>query len=80
MSEDLRAWLADDAALSPEELTERLRRRAPSSAAAPNGSAVHGALRRRSGFGPLSGLLRNDDVNDICLNGPGEAMIDAGGG
>lgn len=79
MSAELRRWLADDNALSAEELTERLRRTVPADAARQTTHDVQRTLRRMSGFGPLTRLLASPDVNDICINGPGEVWVDAGG-
>ncbi len=76
---NIRSWLALEAELSPAELTERLRSSAPSSSASEATTAVSGALRRASGFGPLAQLLASPEVNDICINGPGPVWVDAGG-
>ncbi len=79
MSSELRSWLADDAQLTKEQLTERVRRSGPASGATETYSEIHRTFRRMSGFGPLTRLLASEDVNDICINGPGEVLVDAGG-
>lgn len=79
MSAEIRQWLADDKSLTPEELTERLRRSVPAEPAHQTNLDVHRTLRRMTGFGPLARLLASSEVNDICINGPGEVWVDAGG-
>jgi pilus assembly protein CpaF len=71
--------LAEDTELTPEQLTERVRRSGPASNATETNSEIHRTFRRVSGFGPLTRLLGSEDVNDICINGPGEVLVDAGG-
>ncbi|MGI9608798.1 MAG: CpaF family protein [Acidimicrobiia bacterium] len=80
MTSPVRSWLAEDAQLTPEQLTERLRRVVPAAEARGTNSEVHNTLRTMTGFGPLTRLLRSQDVNDICINGPGEVLVDADGG
>ncbi len=79
MSNEIRKWLAADADLSAAELIERVRRELPADAAKQTSSDVQRSLRRMTGFGPLTGLLASNEVNDICINGPGEVWVDAGG-
>ncbi len=79
MNADLRHWLTDNKDLTPEELTERLRRTVPAEPARQTNQDVHRTLRRMTGFGPLARLLTSPEVNDICINGPGEVWVDAGG-
>ncbi|MFW2381594.1 MAG: CpaF family protein [Acidimicrobiales bacterium] len=80
MSSSVRSWLAEDAQLTPEQLTERLRRDVPAAEARGTNSEVHNTLRTMTGYGPLTRLLRSQAVNDICINGPGEVLVDADGG
>jgi pilus assembly protein CpaF len=79
MSSTVRAWLAEDDGLTAEQLHERLRRIVPAADAKGTKSDVHQTLRTMTGFGPLARLLASDEVNDICINGPGEVLVDAGG-
>ncbi len=79
MNSELRSWLAEDNQLTREQLTERVRRSGPASDATETNSEIHRTFRRMSGFGPLTRLLASEDVNDICINGPGEVLVDAGG-
>lgn len=80
MNSPVREWLAEDDQLTPGQLTELLRRRIPAAEASGTNSEVHRSLRTLTGFGQLTQLLASDDINDICINGPGEVLIDAGGG
>jgi pilus assembly protein CpaF len=79
MNSKVRAWLAEDDGLTAEQLHERLRRIVPAAEARGTKSDVHQTLRIRTGFGPLTRLLASDEVNDICINGPGEVLVDACG-
>ncbi|NNE97312.1 MAG: CpaF family protein [Acidimicrobiales bacterium] len=77
--DQLRRWLIEDGDLSPAELVERLRSSAPGTSAADAGRRVQQTLERIDGFGALTPLLASEEVNDICINGPGEVLVDVEG-
>ena len=77
--QQLRRLMQDEPGLDGEELLERLRRQEPLTPTSHLQRVISKAKDRANRFGPVTDLLQQPDVTDVCINGPGEVFVDRSG-